>query len=214
MTQSRPFQFDTDFGDGAHVIPSARRKRVYVADEVDVLVEAARREGEASAMAQAEAARAHALKQIADAARAGLSVLTESAFAHKQAAAELALIAARKIAGGALEMFPGAPIEAALGVLAREIEAAPRLVIRLSDSDAELQEIIEEAARDGGFAGQIAFKSVPGAPTASFALEWPDGRAGFDPEAAAQQVSDAIHAALAADENRGEGFSPDPTGAY
>ena len=40
--------------------------------------------------------------------------------------------------------------------------------------------------------------------TAAFILEWPDGRAEFDPEAVAGRVNEALAAALAAENGHGE----------
>ena len=209
---AQPFTFDNDFGDGPAVASAPKRKRVYLAEEVEALLAAARREGEASVTAAAAQAQAQALAALAAAAQQGLSALAQVAVEHKSGAAELALIAARRIADAALERFPDAPVRAALESLAREVEAQPRLVCRMANLGEELQASVEQAARDSGFAGQIVFREEPVLGTAAFRLEWGDGKASFDPDETAQRIADAFHDALAAEGLHGEPHLP-PTGA-
>ncbi len=213
MTGSRPFTFDVEFGDRGLVTAApessiTRRKRVFVADEVEAMCAEARREGETSAVAQAAEFQARALAQIAESVGQALSALAQAAHEHKVGAADLALAAARKIAGGALERFPEAPIQAALEALTREIEAQPRLIVRLAGQDAGVEAAIEEAARDGGFSGQVVFRPGSGPASAAFALEWGDGKAEFDPQEASDRIAEALKAALAAEGLHGEAHIP------
>ena len=41
-----------------------------------------------------------------------------------------------------------------------------------------------------GFSGVVAFREDPSLPLAAFQLEWADGRADFDPAAAADRIGD------------------------
>ena len=52
--------------------------------------------------------------------------------------------------------------------------------------------------------GQIVARADPDLPRAAFTLDWGDGRAAFDPEAAAARVAAALDAALAAEGLHGE----------
>ena len=215
MNEPRRFAFDVEFGDEGHVISAPtplveRRKRVYVADEVDTMRASAMREGEASAVARAAEIQAQALVHIADCARIALGALAQAAHAHKAGSAELALACARKIAGGALERFPGAPVQAAIDALTREIEAQPRLVVRLGSQDSAIETAVEDAVRDGGFEGHVVFKPVAGAVSAAFVLEWGDGKAEFDPAAATARIAEALQSALAAEGLHGEALTPTP----
>jgi flagellar assembly protein FliH len=213
MSDPRPFSFDQDFGDGGRSAPvTERRKRVYLADEVDLIREFALNEGQTSVTTRLKEAELHALQQIAEAARSGLTILAQVAREHRTGAAELALAAARKIAGGALAHFPSAPIQAALEALGREIESQPRLVIRMSEPSDEVRAAVDGAARDAGFTGQIVFKPDPGPVTAAFVIEWGDGRAAFDPQAAAARIAEAFESALAAEGVHGDALGT-PTGA-
>jgi flagellar assembly protein FliH len=211
MAESRPFSFDNDFGDRDRRAPD-RRKRIYLADEVDAIRASALSEGEGAVGARAKQTEAQALVEIADACRSALSTLADIARDHRRDAAELALAAARKIAGGALDRFPEAPIKAALEALGREIESQPRLVIRVSDPTDALRAAVEGAVADAGFAGQVAFRADPEAGSAAaFVIEWSDGRAAFDPNEVALRIAQSFESALAADGAHAEALSRNPS---
>ena len=206
----KPFSFDTVF-DGAGEIAYAppRAKRGYTPEEVEQVRNAAYAEGERSAVAQAEAVAADALADIAVAARAALTALAGVAHEHRTGSAGLALAAARTIAGAALSRFPDAPVTAALEALAREVEAEPRLVVRVGPELAErLQSTLDDTAIAIGFRGQISAKADPALPPAAFVLDWGDGRASFDPTRAATRVEAALEAALAAEGLHAEPLIP------
>lgn len=197
----RPFAFDTVFDDAGSIAyqPPARRKH-YTAEEVEAARAAGYAEGERSAVAQAEARAADALADIARAARAALSALQGVAHEHRVGSAQLALAAARRIADAALDRFPEAPAAAALEALAREIEAEPRLMVRVApDLQARIQAALDHTAEAIGFEGQILTRAEPALPPAAFVLDWGDGKAVFDPQDAAARVAAALEAALAAE---------------
>jgi flagellar assembly protein FliH len=207
---SRPFGFDTVF-DGDTVIEPRRPKRAFSPEEVEAARAEAYAEGQASAVARAEADAAQALREAAEATRAALSTLAEIAHEHRSGAARLALAAARKIADAALDQFPQAPALAALDALSREIEATPRLLVFASPADApRLERALQEAAARAGFPGQIVLKPDSGRTRAAFTFDWGEGRAAFDPEAAAARVSAALEAALAAEGLHAEVHLPPP----
>jgi flagellar assembly protein FliH len=212
MTGAAPqkFAFDTVFDDaGAVAFAPVRAKRSYTPEEVEQIRRDAFAEGERSAVAMAQAATAAALSQIAGDAQAALGALTRVAHDHRVNSAELALAAARKVADAALDRFPQAPVAAAMVELAREIEAQPRLIVRVAADLVEpVQAELEAAAQAIGFAGQIIARAEPGMPAAAFQLDWGEGRAAFDPEAAAARVAEALDAALAAEGLHAEPLLP------
>ena len=207
LHNARPFTFDTVF-DGANVISAPRPKRAFTPEEVEAVRAEAYAEGERSAVAEAENVAAAALQQVEAMTRQALSILTRIAHEHRTASAELALVAARKIAGAALDAFPQAPAAAALEALARDLESTPRLIVHAKASDeARLAASLQRAADGAGFAGQIVLK--PSAmPAAAFIFDWGDGRATFDPEAASARVEAALNAALAAEGLHAEPLIP------
>jgi flagellar assembly protein FliH len=213
-TPHKRFDFDTVFdaaGGVAYAPPE--RKRSFTPAEVDQIRAASFTEGERSAVAQAEQIQAAALIEIANAARAALGALAKAAHGHRAGSTELAIATARAIAGAALDRFPDAPATAALLALAREVEAAPRLVVRTQPDLVErTQAALNETAQACGFPGQILVKADPALPRAAFVLDWGDGRAAFDPVEAEARAAAAIQTALIAEGLHAEPLlPPDPS---
>ena len=122
---------------------------------------------------------------------------------------ELPMATARAIAGAALDQFPDAPATAALLALAREVEAAPRLVVRAQPDLVErTQAALDQAAQACGFPGQIHCKADPALPRAAFVLDWGEGRAAFDPVEAEARAAAAIQTALIAEGLHAEPLLP------
>jgi flagellar assembly protein FliH len=200
-TPHRKFGFDTVFDQAGHVAYAPPQpKRSFTPDEVEQIRKAAFAEGEKTAMAKAAEVQANALAGVASATRSAISALAEIAHRHREGSAELALAAAKVIAGAALDAFPGAPVAAALETLSREIESSPRLFVRVAPELADsTQAILDEAAQAIGYAGQILVKTDPNAARAAFVFDWGDGRADFDPVEAEARVAEALRTALAAE---------------
>lgn len=195
----RKFTFDTVF-DGSNPAPSTPYKRLYSREEVDRMSEIARGQGEAAAMQRVEAETARALASIADAARAALPTLAAVAHQHRAGSAELALACGRQIADAACARFPEAPLQAALVALAREVEATPKLVLRVAPAMKErLEAALAETAEAIGYPGQIIARDDPDMSPAAFVLEWGDGSAAFDPVAGARRIAEALEGAIASE---------------
>jgi flagellar assembly protein FliH len=209
-SQVETFKFDTVFdGGGAVVAQTPRPKRSYTADEVEEIRRQANAEGDRLAMNSIAARQAAALEVIASACRAALPRLAEVAHDHRVGSAELALACARAIAAAALDRFPQAPVQAALAALAREIEAAPRLVLTCDAALADgLQEELAETAQAIGYPGAIHIRPSGEMGPHAFTLDFGDGQAAFDPQAAAQRVAEALSAALAAEGLHAEPLIP------
>ena len=207
MSGLAKYGFDTVFDGGGDVAYAPPRvKRSWSAEEVEAVRTQAYADGERSATAKAEQQQAAALREIAAAVAAALPQLAEVAHGHKEGCAQLSLACARKIADCALDAFPQGPAAAALQALVSEVEAAPRLIVRCGAEQAErLQRALERVAADAGLTGQITLKPEPGMTRAAFVFDWGDGKAGFDPDAAAARVGEALTAALVA-----EGLHGDP----
>ena len=211
MTQIAPqkFGFDTVFDDTGRIASAAvRPKRLVPQEEVEAIRQAAYAEGERAGLARMEALQAQALAAIADACRTALPVLAEVAHEHRTGSAALALACGRSIADAALDKFPQAPLQAALEVLAREIETAPRLMVtcppELADGAAAA---LAETAQAIGYPGQIQVRPHMSL-AAGFTLDFGDGSATFDPAAAAARVTAALTAALAAEGLHAEPLVP------
>lgn len=209
-TPHRKFEFDTVFdGAGAIASQAPRPKRLFTAEEVEQVRAEAHAQGERKALASAQALQAQALNAISAALAGALPTLAAVAHEHRTQSAELSLACARAIADAALERFPHAPIQAAMENLAREIEAAPRLMVAASPDMAEgLQEVLNQTAQAIGYAGAIQVRATPGMPPAAFTFDFGDGSASFNPQAAAARVAAALDAALAAEGLHAEPLTP------
>ncbi|HEX3699812.1 MAG TPA: flagellar assembly protein FliH [Phenylobacterium sp.] len=208
--ETQKFSFDTVFDAAGGVAYAAPRpKRSYTAEEVEQIRRECYAEGERAALASIAAQQQAALAGVAAACNQALPRLAEVAHAHRVGSANLALACARGIAGAALDRFPEAPLQAALASLAQEVEAAPRLVITAAPDLAQrLQGPLEQVAAKLGYGGAIQVTAVEALPATAFTLDFGDGQAVFDPEAAAQRVTAALEAALAAEGLHAEPLIP------
>ncbi len=206
----RPFVFDTVFDDDGAVAYSApRAKRSFTPEEVEAARAEAYAEGERSALARAEQALADAVADLAGSARMALGALAEAAHSHRVGSAQLSMAAARRIADSALARFPEAPVAAALEALAREVEASPRLLVKVAPDLAErVQQVLNDTGEAIGFPGRLEARAEPGMAPAAFILDWGDGRAAFDPQDAASRIQDALDQALAAEGLHAEPLIP------
>ncbi len=212
MTQSapmtsRPFAFDTEFDDAGTVVRASTfrpMKRAYMPSEVEALLAQARLEAREAALAETASIQAMAIAAIGQAMAAAVPALNHVAQTHREQSAELALTAARVIAAAALDRLPLGPLQSALEALGQEIDATPRLVVRASGLDDAVRVKLEALAVDAGFSGAVAFRDDPAMPVAAFCLEWADGRADFDPAAAADRISKALSSALASEAGHAE----------
>jgi flagellar assembly protein FliH len=206
---TRRFEFDTVF-DGEGGVFQPARKVTYSAAEVERLQAEAMAEGERRMMATLQGQTAQALGVIGQALSHVMPALAQAVHEHREASARLALAAAGRIADAALERFPEAPARAALDALSREIEAAPRLAIALPADVAEsVGQVLQQAAETAAYAGQITVRADPSLPPAAFVFDWGDGKASYDPAAAAARVSEALEAALAAEGLHAEPLPPE-----
>jgi flagellar assembly protein FliH len=183
------FSFETEFtADGAVLSGPAR---TYVSRvEVDQIAAAARAEGEARARAVAAANVERIVGQMAPVA----AQIAGIADALRREAAELALMAARKIAGDALD---ARGIEAAANGVAeavRLLKNAP--VIHVCAAPAALPEIAQklEQLRQQRGAFAVDFAADPSAKPGDWRVEWGEGVVAFSRD----DVEAAIAAAIAA----------------
>jgi flagellar assembly protein FliH len=206
MTQPHPepppprkFTFDTVF-DGDRVIVPPKPKTAFTAQEVEQARAQGFEEGRRAVMARAEADAAAALAEAVRAIREAMTALSTLAHEHRAGSARLAMAVGRRIADAALDHFPEAPALAALDALAREVEAQPRLIVRTSPAQlGRLEVALSQASEAAGFAGRLVVKTDPALAGAAFTFDWGEGRAAFDPTAAAERIAVALEEALSAE---------------
>jgi flagellar assembly protein FliH len=203
------FAFDTVFDDrGGVAYAPPKVKKNFTLEEVEAAKAQAYAAGEQSAVAQAEREAAQALNQVGQAIQSAFSTLAAVAHEHREGSAMLALACGRAIADAALDQFPEAPTQAALVALAREVEASPKLTVRVAAHLVErTQAALEATALAIGFSGQVVARADT-LRAAAFRLDWGDGRAAFDPDDAAARVAKALEAAIAAEGLHAEPLLP------
>jgi flagellar assembly protein FliH len=197
MAHIRKFAFETEFAPDGAILSAAPQK--LGPDEVEAERASAYQRGAQDAMAQAEREAAAALQALADAASAVLTRLDVESRAMREEAARVALAAARKIAGAALEAFgperAAAAVEAAMDTLRHQ----PRLVVKLSPEAAEkLGPRIAEMCETHAYAGAVLVRAQPGLRNGDVVIDWSDGVITMNPDEAAERIEALIEAALAA----------------
>ena len=150
MTPKR-FTFDTVFDDHGGMTAPVRVKKNFTLEELEAAKAEAYAAGEQSAVALAEREAAMALNAIGQAIHGAFSTLTAVAHEHREGSAMLALACGRAIADAALDQFPQSPAQAALVALAREVEASPKLTVRVASHLVErTQAALEQTAQSIG----------------------------------------------------------------
>lgn len=197
MSGARKFAFDTEFDAAGEIIAGAQKKLT----ESDL--EAARAEaydlGKRDALAEAERQSGAALETLANAAAAILTRLDAESRAMREDGARVAMIAARKIAGAALEIFGNERALAAIESAMDALRHNPRLVIKLAPEAVEsLKPRIAEMCEQHGYTGAVLVRPEAGLRTGAVIIDWSDGVIATDPQETAARVTELVDAALAA----------------
>lgn len=195
MAAPARFLFDLDFTrpDPATVAQPAEPERPkidldqhlaeMVALEERVRAEAyeeGRQDGFVAGRADAEARAAERLADeaaaLATAARLLLSDLDRERLAMEHSAIDLAVTAARRLAGTLVEREPLSEIRALLADCLGPLRKAPHLVVRLAAIDADaLKPIVDRLARESGFEGRIVILGEDEISRGDCRIEWADG---------------------------------------
>lgn len=197
MTNIRKYAFDTEFApDGAIMRESATR---ITPEQMQSASADGYERGKNDATAQAARRSAATLEAIADATSAVLTRLNAESHAMRTEAARIALAAAQKIAGAALDAYgverAAQAVEAAMDALRHQ----PRLVVKLPpDIAEELKPRITEMCETHAYASAVLVRAEPGLKTGEVVIDWSDGVIAMDPADAARRIEDLIDAALAA----------------
>ncbi len=197
MTQVRKYAFDTEFTpEGAVLRDAAKRLNP---EEVEAERAAAYERGKQDAVAQAENRASAALEALANAASAAVTRLDAESRAMREEAARLAMAAAQKIAGAALEAYGVERAASAIESTMDMLRHHPRLVVRVSPEAAEaLKPRIEAMCATHAYASAILVRAEPGLKAGEVSIDWSDGMITLDPEEAAQRVQALMEGALSA----------------
>jgi len=175
--EPQKFEFTKEFApDGEVLRDGDRLKRVFNEAELNARIEAAVAEALAAEEARAGEAQAQALRDVAGRMQAILGRLDAEAEAMRADAVGLALVAARRIAGAALEEFGAETVERCAADALADLRGEPRLNIRVHPSLAEAvsDKVAAEADRLG-FDGAVVVRGDPETPSGDCVLEWRSG---------------------------------------
>ena len=167
------FDFDTEFDhDGQILRDGESYKRFFTQDDID----SARMWGVEEGREMEEGRCAESLQTIGAQMQIILSRLADESAALRAGATQLALAAARKIAGEALNAYPIDTIEQLAAEAVQDLRDEPRLSVRCAPELVEdLAERLERTARDLGFEGAIRVRGNAEMSGADVRLEWATG---------------------------------------
>ncbi|WP_417495569.1 hypothetical protein [Maricaulis sp.] len=167
------FDFDTEFDhDGQILRDGESYKRFFTQDDID----SARMWGVEEGREMEEGRCAESLQTIGAQMQLILSRLAGESAALRASATQLALAAARKIAGEALNAYPIDTIEQLAAEAVQDLRDEPRLSVRCAPELVEdLAERLERTARDLGFEGAIRVRGNAEMSGADVRLEWATG---------------------------------------
>tara|TARA_R110002124_G_scaffold171071_8_gene338799 strand:- start:2272 stop:2922 length:651 start_codon:yes stop_codon:yes gene_type:complete len=167
------FDFDTEFDhDGQILRDGESYKRFFTQDDID----SARMWGVEEGREMEEGRCAESLQTIGAQMQLILSRLAGESAALRASATQLALAAARKIAGEALNAYPIDTIEQLTAEAVQDLRDEPRLSVRCAPELVEdLAERLERTARDLGFEGAIRVRGNAEMSGADVRLEWATG---------------------------------------
>ena len=209
MQTMRKFAFDTVFSPTGEVLRDASGTRnVYTREEVDAERDAAYEAGRTdetvqrlSAIAAEMASISSALRLIGEAYGGDLARLRDGA-------AELALAAARGIAGEALDAFGEVRVCAVVESVVAEALAAPRLVVKVGAASAErLRPQIERIADDYGVNASLVVREDAAFAPGDVSIDWGEGHVALSAGAAIAEIEARVRARLAS-EPASEGMHP------
>lgn len=197
MANIRRYAFDTEFApDGAILRSSPTRLSP---DEIEAERKAAYARGTQDATAKAEREAAAALQALADAASAVLTRLDAESRAMREEAARVAIAAARKIAGAALDAFGEERAVVAIESAMDALRHQPRLVVKLPPDAAELLKArIEQMVESHAYASAVLVRAEPNLKKGEVVIDWSDGVVSMKPEDAAARIDALVEAALVA----------------
>lgn len=197
MSNIRKYAFDTEFAPNGEILRESVGRLSPL--EFENANAASYERGKQEAAAHTEHRIATALEAIADAASAVLTRLDAESNAMRMEATHVAMTAARKIAGAALDAYSveraAEAVEAAMDMLRHQ----PRLVVKLPPADAEaLQPRIAKMCESHAYVGAILVRADATLGVGSVTVDWSDGIITLDPADAQNRLEDAINTALAA----------------
>jgi flagellar assembly protein FliH len=197
----KKFAFETVFApDGQVLRDAAGTRNVYTREEVDAERTAAYEAGRADETVQRLAAIAEELATISTALASIGASYNADLTRLRDGAAELALAAARGIAGEALDAFGEVRVCAVVESVVAEALSAPRLVVKVGAAAAErLRPQIERIADDYGVTANLVVREDGALSPGDVSIDWGEGHVALSAGAAIAEIEARVRARLASE---------------
>jgi flagellar assembly protein FliH len=193
MTAAAKYTFDIEFrpeGDLVSNAARARQKKAYTTEEIDTLSSKAREQGLKSGQVRAAEQQSLEVGKLVAALREVVQRSSRATDDVREEAALIALAAARKLAGFAIDALPAADVEDVLRHALHQALGEPRIVLHASPKVAEiLRPQLAEIAQEEGFEGRVVVTGDAAMGHADCRIEWRGG--------GAERSQSAIEAAIA-----------------
>ena len=173
------FTFDTEFrADTTKVSESARlrHKKTMTVEEIEAMCARAHREGTETAQVKTNEAINQTLAAMIISLRAALDQTHDAKDQLRGEAAQLAFVAARKMASAALDALPAADVETALRQAMHQAIGEPRITLRAApEVIAALAPRLEAIAQTEGYEGRVLAAAEPALKSGDCRIEWRGG---------------------------------------
>jgi flagellar assembly protein FliH len=193
MTAAAKYTFDIEFrpeGDLISNAARARQKKTYTTEEIDTLSSRAREQGLKAGQVRAAEQQTLEVGKLVTALRDIVQRSSRATDDVREEAALIALAAARKLAGFAIDALPAAGVEEVLRHALHQALGEPRIVLHASPKVAEmLRPKLAEIAQEEGFEGRVVVTGDAAMGHADCRIEWRGG--------GAERSQAAIEAAIA-----------------
>ena len=196
MTQQmRTFAFETEFTPQGEVLSGPDRK-YFSRDETEVMNAKARADGEAKARQTVEAKGFASVDRIVANLAPVAAQLAGIAEQLRAEAAEMALIAAKRIAGTALDKAGEEAAAAAITDVVRQLKLNPVISVSVApDALADVERRMDHLRRLG-VGASITFVANPNAKPGDWEVVWGEGSAGFSRDGVEAAIDAIIQARL------------------
>jgi flagellar assembly protein FliH len=196
ITEPKKYTFDVEFrpeGDLISNAARARQRKVHTQEELDTMLSRARHDGMKVGQVRAAEQIAAAVEQLCTVVRESVDSAQDQIEDLRREAANLALVAGKKLAQHAVAALPEADVEAALREAIHQAISEPRIVLRAAPPvAAAIKEKLDELARDTGYEGRIVATPEPGMKAGDCRIEWRGGGAERSMEHLENAISEVI----------------------
>jgi len=212
-TPATPFTFETEFAaDGRVLRDSGKWRLSFTREEMQAECEKAYERGRDDVLARAGETAAVHLQNLAEQSAQIVQTLNKESNAIRTQAMELVLVAARKIAGVALERYPQERLRECVSALFADLRGQARLVVTCAKEISQEQiKALHDMAEERGFDGALVIRQDEDAGPGDVTLEWAQGEICVNTQSIAGKVETAVRHWLAATETgeaQGDLFTP------